>query len=178
MHKKMLVCQRQGASGHGKTSFRPRVETPPLRPLLRDPSGEGSPTMPTGTVFSAVFTCTISARPSTGNLISAEKEIETWEGRRNSGLRHEILDLDKDLQPEIWVATAGLVRLDQTGLRRGPDRIGLPARRKFNLTNALTRRRPEAYHRKLKTTQGNSLPAGTWPLPNFSPGSTEAWPRP
>ena len=97
-----------------------------------------------------------------GNLISAEKEIETRETPKEFGLRHEILDLDKDLQPEIRVASAGLVAWIKPGY--GGALIELDYRPgAFNLTNALARR-PEAYHRKLKINAGNP-PSGAGPAP-------------
>jgi alpha-amylase len=101
------------------------------------------------------------------NLIAAEKQTESLDGLKGSYLRHEILDLDKDLEPEIWVASSGLGALIKPGY--GGALIELDYRPKeSNLTNALTRR-PEAYHRKLKTAQGNSFSARDLTPPDFAP---------
>ena len=69
----------------------------------------------------------------------------------------EIIDLDKDLHPEILITSPEL------GVILKPDYGGALVEfdyrpKKFNLTNVLTRR-PEAYHRTLKKT------AGLLPLP-------------
>ena len=78
-------------------------------------------------------------------------------------MRHEILDLDKDLQPEIRVASASLVAWIKPGY--GGALIEMDYRPgSFNLTNALARR-PEAYHRRLKINAGNS-PCGRSPRPS------------
>jgi alpha-amylase len=98
------------------------------------------------------------------NLISAEKQAESQEAPKETGLRHEILDLDKDLQPEIRVSSAEWVAWIKPSY--GGALIEMDYRPgAFNLTNALARR-PEAYHRKLKIPAGNSTAAaGPAPLP-------------
>lgn len=82
------------------------------------------------------------------NLIAAERlaEIAKWGSEKY--LESEVLDLDKDLHPEI------LVNSPELGVVLKPDYGGalieLDYRpKKFNLTNVLTRR-PEAYHRRFK----------------------------
>ena len=97
-----------------------------------------------------------------GNLISAEKGIEPREPSKGPGLRHEILDLDKDLQPEIRVASPSLVSWIKPGY--GGALIEMDYRPgSFNLVNALARR-PEPYHRKLKSNAA-TLPADGSPAP-------------
>ncbi|HYB19430.1 MAG TPA: alpha-amylase/4-alpha-glucanotransferase domain-containing protein, partial [Thermodesulfobacteriota bacterium] len=88
------------------------------------------------------------------NLITAECQADTMEHGRGKYLHHEILDFDKDLYPEILVATSDLGAIFKSNY--GGALIELDYRPKqFNLTNVLTRR-PEAYHRKLKKGQANS----------------------
>ncbi len=91
------------------------------------------------------------------NLIAAEKTVANEEKAKRRDLHHEVLDLDKDLQPEIWVANSELGALIKPAC--GGALIELDYRPKeFNLLNTLTRR-PEAYHRKLKMDRGNPFPS-------------------
>jgi len=95
------------------------------------------------------------------NLIAAERlaEILKWGGEKY--LEHEIYDLDKDLQPEILIASPELGAILKPSY--GGSLIELDYRpKKFNLTNVLTRR-PEAYHRKLKKAQVGSSSLGERP---------------
>jgi len=108
------------------------------------------------------------------NLISAEKEVEIRETPKGFGLRHEILDLDKDLQLEIRVSSASLVALIKPSY--GGALIEMDYRPgAFNLINALARR-PEAYHRKLKNPAANSAsgPAPPAMIPQPDAGLAEA----
>ena len=85
------------------------------------------------------------------NLIAAERLAESMEHGGEKYLRHEILDFDKDLHPEVVVATPDLGAILKPAY--GGALIELDYRpKRFNLTNVLTRR-PEAYHRKLKKNQ-------------------------
>jgi alpha-amylase len=87
------------------------------------------------------------------NLIAAERQAEILERGGGKTLQHEILDFDKDLQPEILVTTPDLGAVLKPGY--GGALLELDYRpKRFNLTNVLTRR-PEAYHRKVKK---NSMP--------------------
>ena len=97
------------------------------------------------------------------NLITAERLAEIREHGGGKYLHHEILDFDKDLHPEILVATSDLGAIFKPDY--GGALIELDYRpKRFNLTNVLTRR-PEAYHRKLKRAQAGS--AGQWRPPEF-----------
>ncbi len=88
------------------------------------------------------------------NLITAERSAEVMEHGRGKYLYHEILDFDKDLHPEILVATSDLEAIFKPNY--GGALIELDYRpKRFNLTDVLTRR-PEAYHRKLKKAQADS----------------------
>jgi 4-alpha-glucanotransferase len=88
------------------------------------------------------------------NLISAERQAEILERGGGKTLEHEILDFDKDLQPEILVTTPDLGAILKPGY--GGALIELDYRpKRFNLTDVLTRR-PEAYHRKLKKNSTGS----------------------
>jgi len=88
------------------------------------------------------------------NLISAERQAEILERGGGKYLIHEILDFDKDLQPEVLVTTPDLGAILKPGY--GGALIELDYRpKRFNLTNVLTRR-PEAYHRKLKKSQAGA----------------------
>ena len=162
MHKKMLDVS---ARVHRTLGLRPpkvRESAPP--PSLRDLWRGQSNNAYWHGLFGGLYLRHLR-QAVYGNLISAEKEIETRETPKEFGLRHEILDLDKDLQPEIRVASAGLVAWIKPGY--GGALIEMDYRPgTFNLTNALARR-PEAYHRKLKLNAGNS-PSGPAP-PEFLP---------
>jgi alpha-amylase len=106
-----------------------------------------------------------------GNLISAEKGIEPRENQKGPELRYEILDLDKDLQPEIRVASTGWVSLIKPGY--GGALVEMDYRPgSFNLLNALARR-PEAYHRKLKGNANSLAGDGTPAPPRFFPQIAE-----
>ncbi len=92
-----------------------------------------------------------------GNLIAAEKASEESPTGQGKDLRHEVLDLDKDAQPEIWVASPEWGAMIKPSC--GGALIELDYRPKeFNLLNTLTRR-PEAYHRRLKMARGNPPPS-------------------
>lgn len=82
------------------------------------------------------------------NLITAERLAEVIEKGGEKYLTCEVTDFDKDLSPEILVASQDLAAILKPNY--GGSLIELDYRpKKFNLTNVLTRR-PEAYHRKLK----------------------------
>lgn len=88
------------------------------------------------------------------NLIGAERLAEILEKGGRKYLQHEIMDFDKDLQPEILVSSPDLGAILKPGY--GGALLELDYRpKRFNLTNVLTRR-PEAYHRKLKKNQANA----------------------
>ena len=63
MHKKMLDVSGRV---HRTLAVRPPKNRDSAPPPLFGISGADNPTMPTGTGFSAAFTCAISARPSMG----------------------------------------------------------------------------------------------------------------
>jgi len=89
------------------------------------------------------------------NLITAERlaEIVQWGGEKR--LEYEMIDLDKDLQPEVLITNENLGAILKPSY--GGSLIELDYRpMRFNLTNVLSRR-PEAYHRKLKRAQLSSL---------------------
>ena len=159
MHKKMLDVS---ARVHRTLGLRPpkvRESDPP--PSLRDLWRGQSNNAYWHGLFGGLYLRHLR-QAVYGHLISAEKEIETRETPKEFGLRHEILDLDKDLQPEIRVASAGLVAWIKPGY--GGALIEMDYRPgAFNLTNALARR-PEAYHRRLKINAGNST-SGAGPAP-------------
>ncbi|MCX5910029.1 MAG: DUF1926 domain-containing protein, partial [Deltaproteobacteria bacterium] len=84
------------------------------------------------------------------NLITAERLAEVAQWGNEKYLKYEIIDLDKDLHPEILVTSPEL------GVTLKPDYGGALVEfdyrpKKFNITNVLTRR-PEAYHRRIKKT--------------------------
>jgi 4-alpha-glucanotransferase len=85
------------------------------------------------------------------NLIAAERLAEILERGGGKFLHHEILDLDKDLQPEVLVTTPDLGAILKPNYGGGLVELDYRPKR-FNLTNVLSRR-PEAYHRKLKKNQ-------------------------
>ncbi len=98
------------------------------------------------------------------NLIAAEKAIEDRGKAKQRDLHHEVLDFDKDLQPEIWVANSEWGALIKPSC--GGALIELDYRPKeFNLLNTLTRR-PEAYHRRLKMDRANLSSSRNSTLPN------------
>jgi hypothetical protein len=87
------------------------------------------------------------------NLIDAERLAEVLEKGGGKYLQYEIMDFDKDLQPEILVSSPDLGVILKPGY--GGAILELDYRpKRFNLTNVLARR-PEAYHRKLKKNQAN-----------------------
>ncbi len=87
------------------------------------------------------------------NLIGAERLAEVLEKGGGRYLQYEIMDFDKDLQPEILVSSPDLGVVLKPAY--GGALLELDYRpKRFNLTNVLARR-PEAYHRKLKKNQGN-----------------------
>ncbi len=95
------------------------------------------------------------------NLIAAERLAETLEETGAAYLRHEILDWDKDLHPEVLISNAELGAVLKPNY--GGALIELDYRsRDFNLTNVLTRR-PEAYHRKLKKALPGTVSLGVQP---------------
>ncbi|MBI5968884.1 MAG: DUF1926 domain-containing protein [Deltaproteobacteria bacterium] len=95
------------------------------------------------------------------NLITAERLAEISQWGEEKRLEYEIVDLDKDLQPEILITNSELGAILKPSY--GGSLIELDYRPKgFNLTNVLTRR-PEAYHRKLKRAQLSSLSRGEQP---------------
>ncbi len=164
MHKKMLDVSSRVHRALGSRSPKSRGSAPPapLRDLWR---GQSNNAYWHG-LFGGLYLRHLR-QAVYGRLISAEKGIETREDPKGFGLRHEILDLDKDLQPEIRVASAKGVAWIKPGyggaLIEMDYRPGL-----FNLTNTLARR-PEAYHRKLKINAGNSGPGASPAPPQFVP---------
>ncbi len=88
------------------------------------------------------------------NLIIAERLAEIAQWGTEKYLVHEIYDLDKDLEPEILIASPEMGAILKPNY--GGSLIEMDYRpKKFNLTNVLTRR-PEAYHRKLKKSPWGS----------------------
>ncbi|MBP1724438.1 MAG: 4-alpha-glucanotransferase, partial [Deltaproteobacteria bacterium] len=91
------------------------------------------------------------------NLIAAEHLAEIMERGEGKYLNHEILDLDRDLWPEISITSQDLGVLLKPSY--GGSLLQLDYRpKKFNLTNVMSRR-PEAYHRKLKRPSTQSFSA-------------------
>jgi alpha-amylase len=163
MHKKMLdVSGRVHRHLAGRLPRNRDLTPPPLRDLWR---GQSNNAYWHG-LFGGLYLRHLR-QAVYGNLISAEKEIEPRANQKSPGIRHEILDLDKDLQPEIRVASPSLVSWIKPGY--GGALIEMDYRPgSFNLLNALARR-PEAYHRKLKGS-ANSPGAEESPAPpQFSP---------
>lgn len=96
------------------------------------------------------------------NLIAAERLVEKIEHGPGKYLHHEVFDFDKDLQPEVLVASQDLGAILKPNY--GGSLVELDYRPKeFNLTNVLARR-PEAYHRNLKKASSGPLPAVNRPL--------------
>jgi hypothetical protein len=82
------------------------------------------------------------------NLITAERLAEVAKWGSEKYLEKEVLDLDKDLHPEILLKNPELAAILKPDY--GGALIELDFRpKKFNITNVLTRR-PEPYHRHLK----------------------------
>ncbi|MBP1719467.1 MAG: 4-alpha-glucanotransferase, partial [Deltaproteobacteria bacterium] len=172
MHKKMLDVSRRVHRTLGLHPPRAKESPPPpsLRNLWR---GQSNNAYWHG-LFGGLYLHHLR-QAVYQNLISAEKEVESRETPKEFGLRHEILDMDMDLQPEIRVSSAELVAWIKPAY--GGALIEMDYRPgAFNLTNALARR-PEAYHRKLKTNAANFTPdAGPVPpeiLPLTDPGLAE-----
>jgi alpha-amylase len=159
MHKKMLDISARAHRLAGFRLHKGREFSPPsfLRDLWR---GQANNAYWHG-LFGGLYLRHLR-QAVYGSLISAEKEVESREMGKGFGLRHEIRDLDKDLQPEIRIASQGLVAWIKPGY--GGALIDLDYRPgALNLVNALARR-PEAYHRKLKIN-GENAPAGEGPAP-------------
>jgi 4-alpha-glucanotransferase len=166
MHKKMLYTSAKAHRALGKTPPPPKegkdFSPPPiLQALWR---GQSNNAYWHG-LFGGLYLHHLR-HAVYKNLIAAEKQAEILEGSKKNFLRHEILDFDMDLAPEILVTSSGLEAVIKPGY--GGALIELDFRpRESNLTNALTRR-PEAYHRRLKTP-GNSLLAKDLVPPDFVP---------
>jgi alpha-amylase len=159
MHKKMLEVSGRVHRVLSNSSLKSRDSGPPapLRDLWRGQSNNAYWHGLFGGLYLRHLRQTVY-----GNLIAAERGIETPEISKSFGVRHEILDLDKDLQPEIRVATPRWVAWIKPGY--GGALIELDYRPgSLNLTNSLARR-PEAYHRKLKN-QAHLSPEGGGPAP-------------